>query len=158
MSSLPAAVSVRRMKAADLDRILEIAGELNEAPRWSRNAYLAALGTEAAFPRIALVAEDPGTGSVAGLAVAGLFQPQAELEMIAVTPRLQRLGVARKLFAALTAELLAAQVTEVFLEVRPSNLAALAFYRSLGFAETGRRPRYYHDPVEDAALMSLRFQ
>jgi ribosomal protein S18 acetylase RimI-like enzyme len=26
----------------------------------------------------------------------------------------------------------------------------------LGFVVTGRRPRYYHDPVEDAILMRLR--
>jgi hypothetical protein len=26
----------------------------------------------------------------------------------------------------------------------------------LGFVETGHRPRYYHDPVEDAILMCLR--
>jgi ribosomal-protein-alanine N-acetyltransferase len=41
------------------------------------------------------------------------------------------------------------------LEVRPSNHAALAFYRAQGFAVTGRRPRYYADPVEDAVLLAL---
>jgi [ribosomal protein S18]-alanine N-acetyltransferase len=41
----------------------------------------------------------------------------------------------------------------VYLEVRPSNLAARALYGSLGFAETGVRPRYYGD--EDALLMTL---
>ena len=39
------------------------------------------------------------------------------------------------------------------LEVRPSNAAARTLYRSLGFRETGRRPRYYGD--EDALLMTL---
>ena len=41
----------------------------------------------------------------------------------------------------------------VYLEVRPSNLAARALYGSLGFTETGVRPRYYGD--EDALLMTL---
>jgi [ribosomal protein S18]-alanine N-acetyltransferase len=37
--------------------------------------------------------------------------------------------------------------------VRPTNVAAMALYESLGFLETGRRPRYYGD--EDAVLMTL---
>ena len=32
---------------------------------------------------------------------------------------------------------------------------ALALYAGLGFAEIGRRPRYYADPIEDAVLMRL---
>ncbi|MGD0800932.1 MAG: ribosomal protein S18-alanine N-acetyltransferase [Terracidiphilus sp.] len=146
---------IRRMTPADLDRVIEIAASLREAPRWPRAAYLAALSHEAAPPRIALVVEEPESNAVTGFAVASLLPPQAELESIAVSPALQRRGLARSLFAALTVELHAAQVNEVILEARASNLAALALYRSLGFVETGRRPRYYHDPIEDAVLMRL---
>jgi len=39
--------------------------------------------------------------------------------------------------------------------VRASNGAAIGFYRAQGFAETGRRPRYYADPEEDAILLRL---
>jgi ribosomal-protein-alanine N-acetyltransferase len=55
-------------------------------------------------------------------------------------------------------ELKQAQIREVTLEVRASNHPALALYRSLGFVETGRRPRYYVDPVEDAVLLSLELE
>jgi len=41
----------------------------------------------------------------------------------------------------------------VHLEVRPTNATARTLYTSLGFRETGRRPRYYGD--EDALLMTL---
>ncbi len=41
----------------------------------------------------------------------------------------------------------------VHLEVRPTNATAKTLYTSLGFRETGRRPRYYGD--EDALLMTL---
>ena len=44
--------------------------------------------------------------------------------------------------------------TAVWLEVRESNARALELYRRLGFAPTGRRPRYYQDSGEDALLMS----
>jgi len=82
--------------------------------------------------------------------------PQAELETIAVAAEGQRRGVCRNLFAVLVGELAIAQAEEVFLEVRASNRAALALYLSLGFKETGRRSRYYIDPVEDALLLALR--
>ena len=84
--------------------------------------------------------------------------PQAELETIAVTGGGQRRGVARRLFAALAGELGAAGVKDVLLEVRASNAPALGFYRALGFQESGRRPRYYADPVEDAVLLELRLR
>ena len=66
--------------------------------------------------------------------------------------------MARQLFAALAGELRLAQAAEVDLEVRASNRPALSFYRSLGFEETGRRPRYYLDPAEDAILMRLQLE
>ena len=45
----------------------------------------------------------------------------------------------------------------VYLEVRPSNPAAIALYHSEGFNEIGRRPRYYpaKDGREDAIVMAL---
>jgi ribosomal-protein-alanine N-acetyltransferase len=101
------------------------------------------------------VAEAPETRAVAGFAVASLLAPQAELESIAVAAESQRRGLARRLVAALAADLRPARIMEVVLEVRVSNLPALALYRALGFTESGRRPRYYSDPVEDAVLMRL---
>jgi ribosomal-protein-alanine N-acetyltransferase len=81
---------------------------------------------------------------------------QAELETIAVAAPSQRQGVGRQLWAAMARELRLAGVREVRLEVRASNRPAIGLYRALGFAETGRRPRYYADPAEDAVLMDLQ--
>jgi ribosomal-protein-alanine N-acetyltransferase len=146
---------IRRMTAADLDCVLEIVGEQPNAPHWPRSAYLAALEPNAAPNRIALVAEVPGPSLVAAFAIASLLPPQAELELISVDSARQRQGLAKFIFAALAAELRAAKITQLALEVRASNQPALGLYRRLGFAESGRRSRYYHDPVEDAILMRL---
>jgi len=43
----------------------------------------------------------------------------------------------------------------VWLEVRPSNVAARRLYEKACFEETGRRPHYYKDTHEDAIVMSL---
>lgn len=147
-------VRIRRMARAELDRVIEIAQSLNEAPHWPLAVYLTAVDENSAPRRVSLVAEDPETG-VTGFAVACLVGPQAELETIAVAAESQRRGVARRLLTAMAVELKQTQIREVTLEVRASNHPARALYRSLGFVEIGRRPRYYVDPVEDAVLLSL---
>ena len=66
----------------------------------------------------------------------------------------RRRGFARALMNAAIAYGREKQVACVLLEVRPSNAAALALYRSLGFVATGVRARYYSDD-EDAVEMRL---
>jgi ribosomal-protein-alanine N-acetyltransferase len=148
-------IQIRRMTHADLDRVIAIAQSLTAAPHWPRSAYLSALDPQAAPPRIALVAELSDSSVIAGFAVASLIPPQAELESIAIAAELQRRGLAGQLFSTLAAELRAAHILELLLEFRASNHPAFSLYRRLGFVESGRRTRYYHDPVEDAVLMSL---
>ncbi len=145
-------VAIRRMQATDVDQVMAIADGLREAPHWRHNAYLDALNAQAAPARVALVAETPEAG-VVGFAVTVLIPPQAELETIAVIAEAQRQGIAKELFSEMIAELKKIPITEVMLEVRESNRAALALYRALGFAETGRRRAYYADPQEDALLL-----
>ena len=153
---LDAQLRIRRMALTDVNRVIEIALSLAQAPHWPRAAYLAALDPDAAPLRIALVAEDMETGAVQGFAVASLLAPQAELESIAVAAEGQRRGISRRILIAMIGELRTALVTDVQLEVRASNSPALAFYRAQGFAVSGRRPRYYADPIEDAVLLDLR--
>lgn len=149
-------IRVRPMRVGDLPRVMEIEQALKDAPQWKRTAWEAVLDPEVARRRVAVVAEEAGTGEVRGFAVAAVAAPEAELESIAVAVVGQRRGIARGMFGVLAGELRQAGVGEVFLEVRASNEAARGFYGALGFTETGRRARYYADPEEDAVLMRLR--
>ena len=146
---------IRRMTRADLDRVMEISGALKQAPHWPLSIWLAALDSESGARRIALVAVDRASGAINGFALAGVLAPKAELETIVVAGEAQRRGVAGRLFGALLSEFEAEGITEVLLEVRASNWAALELYRRLGFVEAGRRVRYYADPIEDALLLTL---
>jgi ribosomal-protein-alanine N-acetyltransferase len=148
-------IGVRPMSAADVDSAVELALSLPQAPQWPRPAYLAAIDPAALVRRVALVAEKTEIGAIIGFVLASVVSPTAELESIAVSPMFQRRSVARRLFDALVVELKQVGATEVNLEVRASNQAAIALYRTLGFLEAGRRPGYYADPKEDALLFSL---
>ncbi len=145
------------MTTLDLDRVMQIGESLKQAPRWRREAYWAALDPAAVPLRLAFVAENASSGGIAGFAIVSLTLPEAELETIAVVAESQRRGVARQLLSELAEALRSAGVDVLALEVRASNEPALALYRSFGFSESGRRPRYYLDPVEDAVLMRLQF-
>ena len=72
---------------------------------------------------------------------------------IAVLPAFRRQGLGRALTEALIEECRGLSLSCLLLEVRVSNAPAIALYRSLGFTDVGRRPRFYEDPREDALLM-----
>jgi [ribosomal protein S18]-alanine N-acetyltransferase len=76
---------------------------------------------------------------------------ELHITTIAVRPEYRRRGHARALIGAALAAY--PNASHVHLEVRPTNVEAIALYEALGFSETGRRPRYYGD--EDAVLMTL---
>ena len=76
---------------------------------------------------------------------------ELHITTIAVRPEYRRRGHARALIGAALGAF--PDASHVHLEVRPTNVEAIALYESLGFSETGRRPRYYGD--EDAVLMTL---
>jgi ribosomal-protein-alanine N-acetyltransferase len=142
-------IKVRRMRSADVDRVLSIAATLSTAPHWERSAYEAAVLDDSR--RVMLVAE--AGGLVLGFAVAAIVAPEGELESIAVAADSQRMGVAAKLLAELIAELGKLGVDTLNLEVRESNQPAITFYHRAGFFEIARRRDYYRDPIEDALLL-----
>jgi ribosomal-protein-alanine N-acetyltransferase len=144
-------VEIRPMAAADIDAVMAIAASLDAAPHWPRAAYEAALDPAAIPQRIALVAQVSST--VIGLAIASLIPPQAELETIAITRSHQRNKTGSTLFRELVRELESRHATEITLEVRASNLAAQAFYRSHCFHTVTSRKSYYADTGEDAVIL-----
>ena len=152
--SAGAALHVRPMSEADLDQVFLLASKLPSAPQWPRSAYRKALEESASPQRIALVVESQ-TGEVAGFVMASVVGPEAEFESICVSGEMQRRGLARALIVELSERLGRAGVGTVHLEVRTSNAAARALYAAVGFRESGVRPRYYADPVEDAAVLSM---
>ena len=115
---------------------------------WSRRL----LADELRHPAsLVLVAED--AGAVVGYASFRRAADEAELLRVAVAPPARSRGVGRRLVEAGLHELARGGAARCFLEVRPANAQALALYRRLGFAETGRRRAYYPDG-SDALILS----
>ena len=94
-----------------------------------------------------LVRED-GRGTILGW----ITEDVAEIDMLAVHPSARRSGLGRELLDAWEADVRTRGALKVWLDVRPSNEAALRLYQGAGYRSTGRRPGYYHDG-EDALLL-----
>ncbi len=119
---------------------------------WTPQAMAELLAMPGASALLARTAAAAGGGQPAGFLLLRQAADEAEIITLAVRPRLQRLGVARALLQAGLQRLAAAGVTVCFLEVAEANTAARRLYAASGFAEAGRRPRYYADG-QDAVLM-----
>ena len=96
------------------------------------------------------------SGGVAGYGVMSLVVGEAHLLNICIAPEWQRQGYGRLLlehFMDLAQERGASQM---FLEVRLSNVAALSLYRAQGFNEVGMRKNYYpgEQGREDALILA----
>lgn len=158
----PSAIELRPAVPADLAAILALERATENAPHWPRAAYVAILAADlSAAPLRSLFVADRD-GLLVGFAVAHVDPASiassarvAELESIAVAPAMRRSGIGRALCAAVLDWCRLQAATEIVLEVRAASAGAIALYSSLGFAEIGSRPRYYHDPEDDALLMRL---
>jgi ribosomal-protein-alanine N-acetyltransferase len=92
---------------------------------------------------------------VLGFVLAWTAADEVHLLDLAVDPGARRRGVGRELVAQVLAHAREIGARLVLLEVRRSNEAAIALYRSAGFSENGVRRGYYSDNGEDAVEMSV---
>ena len=145
------AVTVRKMKKEDLDRVSQIEKECFSTP-WSRDAFEDMIDNEAA---LYMVAEDNRyIVSNCGVIVAA---GEGDICNVAVDPSYRKRGIAKLLLTRIMEE--ASKELSVYaftLEVRISNKAAISLYEKLGFVNEGIRPGFYTSPKEDAVIFWKR--
>lgn len=146
-SSVSAGVIVRPATAADLPGILAIERAVFSDP-WTPGSFRGLFGQPHVLATVAVDGD-----AVTGYAIAWVVGDEAELANLAVAPARRGTGIAKALLDGLLASLDAQGGAHVYLEVRDSNAAAQALYRSRGFTAAGRRKGYYTKPDEDAVIM-----
>lgn len=103
-----------------------------------------------------LVAKDPA-GQVLGYIFGSSVVDEAEIRKVAVAAACRRQGIASRLLTAAGRHLARLHVVSCFLELRASNLAALALYQKDAFQIIGRRRGYYTRPPEDAIILKKSY-
>jgi len=143
-------LSLRPIETDDLPFIMAIQSACPEIAQWTTRDYARVVQGDMA----GWVAKEKS--EVAGFIVARRVSSDLEILNFAVRPDWRNRGVGAALLRQVLDWGATFQVEKAFLEVRASNLAALRFYDHNGFEITGRRPRYYLAPIEDALVLTAR--
>jgi ribosomal-protein-alanine N-acetyltransferase len=148
---------IRALVKDDIDQIMHLYKGPGD-PVWSKKALEDVLTGMIKGAYLAKVGFDEATGQVIAYAVASHVFDQGDVQHITVEQSFRGRGLGRQLLQGLVDGLVAQGVGTVFLEVRPSNGAAVHLYQSMGFVCIQKRQGYYPgvDGVrEDAWVFSL---
>ena len=89
---------------------------------------------------------------IMGYLIATLVAQDCEIHNVAVDIPYRRNHIAEKLFQQLEYEIFGI-ATNIYLEVRVSNISAQKLYQKINFQIVGERKNYYDYPRENAILM-----
>jgi ribosomal-protein-alanine N-acetyltransferase len=143
-----ARVSVRGACPGDLDAVMGIERACFAAP-WPRSVMADEIGGRSCS-RVEVAEEAQG---VTGFMIYWVIPPEAHLINLAVAPAARGRGIGRAMVQRLMAVAREESVSQVFLEVRASNLVAQRLYIGAGFEQIDVRRGYYADNGEDALVM-----
>ncbi|MCM3779629.1 ribosomal protein S18-alanine N-acetyltransferase [Microbacterium hydrocarbonoxydans] len=148
-------MTLRAATPDDLDAIMAIEHRSFPTDAWSSEA----MAIELSSPHGRYLV-DEHEGAVIGYGGVRALRgsADADIQTIAFDAEYRGAGRGRALLRALLDTAAERGAREVFLEVRADNPGAEGLYRSEGFEEIGRRPRYYQPDDVDAIVMRLVLQ
>lgn len=140
----------REANAADLDWVVQLEKTCFAEDPWTRSM----LQDELSRPGGVFLVTG-GLGAPRAFAIAWAVLDELHILQVAVDPAARRLGIGRKLLAAVEARSVSAE--NAWLEVRRDNAAALGLYEAFDYRAVGCRPKYYTDGC-DALLLRKRLR
>jgi [ribosomal protein S18]-alanine N-acetyltransferase len=149
-AQLKSNLSLRPMQTDDLDAIMQIEPTIYTHP-WTRGNFSDSLNSGYS----AWVLEENQT--MIGYSLMMMVMDEAHLLNLSITKTQQKRGLGRYLLEHMLHIAKNHKATNMFLEVRPSNISAIALYENMGFSEMATRRGYYpaKEGREDAVLMGL---
>lgn len=153
---LPVGWTLRPMEYADLEAVEDLQRRAFAYP-WSAALLRAEL--DHSWSTVLLAERDaPHQTRLMGVVVFWIVHDELHILNVATSPDAQRQGVARMLITEALGRARSRGCVLATLEVRRSNLPAIALYEGFGFRTVGVRPRYYANEGEDALVMERRLQ
>lgn len=150
---MTAVIRVRRAGAHEpLEAVAALQAQSFARP-WGRDAMQRDLRENPAA-RLYVIERIPGR--LIGFCACWIVAGELHINSLAIAPAERRQGLARHLLCEVLSQAAAEGADAATLEVRRSNVPAVALYRSLGFTVEGVRPDYYEHPREDALILWKR--
>ena len=143
-------VQIRPMTDADVSSVVALERAAYQFP-WSEGIFRDCL-------RVGYICRVAASGSrLIGYGVMSVGAGEAHILNLCIDAGFRCQGVGRRMLDYLLDRGAAAGMSEAFLEVRPSNTAAIRLYLSVGFDQVGMRRGYYQavGGREDAAVLKL---
>ena len=146
----PPGIAIVPMHPDHLDSLADLESLAFSTP-WSYDALAEEIQNPLA---VFLVAEDVDAESSVGYLGMHHILDEGFIANLAVHPAYRRQGIARSLLREAQEYAEAHDLARLTLEVRASNVPAIALYEGMGFTRDGIRPGFYDSPKEDAAIYS----
>jgi len=143
-------VAIRPMTEADVAGVVALERASYQFP-WSEGIFRDCL-------RVGYICRVvTSANGLIGYGVMSVGAGEAHILNLCIDAGLRCQGIGRRMLDYLLDRAVAAGMSEAFLEVRPSNTAAIRLYLSLGFDQVGMRRGYYQavGGREDAAVLKL---
>jgi ribosomal-protein-alanine N-acetyltransferase len=138
------------MEEEDIPSILEIENVSFQNP-WRASTFSGELVNQGiSYPYVIIQREFE---RVIGYIIYWKIQEEVQICNFAIHPDFRGKGIGETVMRSVIKAIQRDGGVYVFLEVRPSNLAARALYKKLGFKILGTRKDYYQTPLEDALIM-----
>jgi ribosomal-protein-alanine N-acetyltransferase len=141
----PQPVTIRSLGYSDLPQVIAIERRAFPTP-WSLAMFVLELSKPSGICLAAIEER-----RIVGYLICSRYADVWHLMNIAIDPPARRRGFATALLEEMIAR--AGSDASYTLEVRPSNIHAIALYERFGFRSAGTRRRYYQDTGEDALIM-----
>lgn len=143
---------IDRMREEDLATVMSIERASFITP-WPRGAFLEEIRSNP-YARCVVIRETSDGGQALQAYICyWVLGEELLINNLAVDMARRRRGFARALMVHAFTEALGSECRVAYLEVRPSNEAAIHLYTEFGFVVVGRRKQYYPDTREDALVM-----
>ena len=142
-------VFIRPMSESDLDDVMSIETRIYEFP-WTRQIFNDCL-------RVGYVSHVCELNNeLAGYCIMSTGASEAHILNLCISDNYRRRGIGQRLLEHMLDIAKHRNVGTVFLEVRPSNVGAIALYDNVGFNQIGTRRDYYPAKVgrEDAIILA----
>ena len=140
-----------KMRECDVKGVSKIESECFSEP-WSENIFRLELDNENAVTFAALDGE-----KIVGFINFHCILDEVNINNVAVTEGFRKKHIGENL-VILSEEYVKDKASVINLEVRESNISAIALYKKLGFDEVGMRKNFYSKPTENAILMTKRLK
>ena len=149
-SQLEQLYKFRTMQIDDLDAIMIIEPQIYPHP-WTRGNFSDSISS--GYSAWVLLLDE----KIIGYALLMMVLDEAHLLNLSIATAYQKQGLGRYLLEHMLQIAKNHQAANMFLEVRPSNISAIALYENIGFNEMAIRRNYYPaaNGRVDAVLMGL---